>query len=140
VQLLIAKGADPDARAPDVDNSLTALEEASSRWPINIEILSALIDAGADVNKIARPKAYLPLLLAAAKGNMEAVQLLLKAEACPNLTSEDQEKVPQAAIRTWSIGLIELLLDAGADVNAPAGQGSVEQHSRAQQKGTTSTS
>jgi ankyrin repeat protein len=121
VQLPIAKGVNPDARAPDVDNSLTALEEASSRWPINIEILSALIDAGADVNKIACSKASLPLLLAAAKGNVEAVQLLLRAGACPNLISEDQETVRQVATRTWNVGLIELLLDAGADVNAPAG-------------------
>jgi ankyrin repeat protein len=121
VQVLLAKGADPNERAAQSRNSSMALEEALSRWSINIEIVSALVDAGADVNKTAHSNKPGLLRLAAIRGHVEAVQLLLKAGACINATSEDKTTVLRAAISTNNVDLIKILLDAGADVNASAG-------------------
>ena len=121
VLLLLANGADPNACATVCKHSSTALGYALSRWSINIDILSALINAGADVNKIARPRSAHPVRQAAAKSNAEAVQLLLEAGACINLTSEDKCTALQAASGTRNIDLIKILIGAGADVNAPAG-------------------
>ena len=121
VLLLLANGADPNTCANVYEKSSTALGYALSRWSINIDILSALINAGADVNKMARPGSAHPVRQAAAKSNAEAVQLLLEAGACINSTSEDKCTALQAASGTRNIDLIKILIGAGADVNAPAG-------------------
>ncbi|KAL2054392.1 hypothetical protein ABVK25_005140 [Lepraria finkii] len=121
VLLLLANGADPNACATLCEHSSTALGYALSRCSINIDILSALINAGADVNNIAHPRSAHPVRQAASKGNVEAVQLLLEAGACINSTSEDKRTALQAATGTRNIDLIKTLIGAGADVNAPAG-------------------
>lgn len=120
VLLLLANGADSNACATLYEDSSTALGYALSRWSINIDILSALINAGADVNNIAHPRSTHPVRQAASKGNVEAVQLLLEA-ACINSTSDDKHTALQAATGTRNIDLIKTLIGAGADVNAPAG-------------------
>ena len=124
VHTLIAEGADPNARAAESFKSyfsLTALEVAFARGSINIDIVSALISAGADVNKIARWENSYPLRLAALKRNVEAVKLLLQAGACIDLMSKDKKTALQAAVLRRNTDLIQILLDAGADVNTPAG-------------------
>ena len=121
VQLLLTKGANPNAHSENISIPSTALEEALSRWSINIDIISILLDAGADANKIARPRAHHPLRQAAANGCVEAVRMLLKAGARPDFTSEDKETVLQAAVESRNVDLIQILINAGADINAPAG-------------------
>jgi ankyrin repeat protein len=121
VQFLIAKGANPNERATDCEHPVTTLQQALFKTPINIDIVSALIGAGANANEIAHPKAFRPLRLAAAKRSVEAVQILLKAGACTALTSEDKDTALQAAVVRQNADLIQILLDAGADVNGPAG-------------------
>lgn len=98
---------------------------------INIYIVIALIDAGADVNKINYLNqghlvvSFVPLVHAATRGNLEIVQLLLKAGASIDLRSKDGEKdgetALQAAIQTRKFDLVQTLIDAGANINAPAG-------------------
>ena len=51
--------------------------------------------------------------MAAAAGNIQAVQLLLKAGA-------DESAALKDAITTRDIDLVKLLIEAGADVNTPA--------------------
>lgn len=106
---------------PLTEHPTTALQHALSGRYININIVSALIEAGADANEIARPHGIRPLRHAAAKGSVEAVQILLNAGACTILTSEDKDTALQAAVATQNADLIQILLDSGADVNAPAG-------------------
>ena len=120
VQLLLDKGANPNAQAKIDRRPSTVLEEALSGWPINIDIVSTLLEAGADANKIAHPRCN-PLRQAATQGSVEAVQLLLKAGARPDLILEDQETALQAAVKSRNIDLVEILIAAGADINAPAG-------------------
>lgn len=121
VQLLLAKGADPNAYAAAHKYSKTALEEAMRGFSVNVDIVKALIDAGADANNMNRPDAARPLVRAAAEGNVQVVHLLLKAGACTHSTSEDKETALQAAVGSRNVDLIQILIDAGADVNAPAG-------------------
>ncbi len=129
VQLLLAKGADPNARAISGTFSETALEEALTVSPTNVDVLIALIDAGVEVNKInyvSPNRPFVPLVNAATIGNLEIVQLLLKAGASIDLRSKDGEKdgetALQAAIHNRKFDLVQTLIDAGASVNAPAGR------------------
>ena len=137
VQLLLDNGADPNWRS--TRHKSTALEEElrggtrrfHKSWNvdsrIHIGINSALIDAGAHVDMNGGGM----LALAAKAGSVKAVKLLLDAGAQVNLMfSGDFERYetalqaavgledPQEAAAQWDI--IQLLMDAGADVNTPA--------------------
>jgi ankyrin repeat protein len=106
VRLLLDHGADLNACIPNKSPS-TPLGVALRGFDINLEIVSALIDAGADFN--GTPS----IQLAATAGNIQAVQLLLKAGA-------DESAALQDAIKTRDVDLIKFLIEVGADVNAPA--------------------
>ena len=121
VQLLLSRGANPNTHSENISESSTALEEALSRCFINVDMISILLDAGADANRVVHPCAHRPLRQAAARGCLEAVHMLLKAGARSNLTSEDKVTVLQAAVASRNVDLIKVLIDAGADINAPAG-------------------
>jgi ankyrin repeat protein len=130
-RILLANGADPNACVVPQKKLKTALEEALTPLQINIYIVIALIDAGADVNKINYLNqghlvvSFVPLVHAATRANLEIVQLLLKAGASIDLRSKDGEKdgetALQAAIQTRKFDLVQTLIDAGANINAPAG-------------------
>ncbi|KAL2036493.1 hypothetical protein N7G274_010759 [Stereocaulon virgatum] len=112
VQFLLEHGADPNACSPD-SSPCTPLQIALTEFDTNNEIASALIDAGAHVNRT-------PCIgLAARAGNLQAVQLLLKAGADVNSRLGDESTALQQAIAKCDADLIKLLIEAGADSNEP---------------------
>lgn len=124
VRLLLANGANPNGRASPYcrlgDLNRTALEEAVSNDPINVEIVYALIEAGANVEGSSMSNEFWPLGRAATKGDLRVVQMLLDAGADLNVpAAESQPTALQAAVERGNIRLVRYLLQRGADVNAP---------------------
>lgn len=89
------------------------------------EIVTALIEAGADVNK--GPATFVPLMIACDYGREELVQLLLEAGADPNLRVRGSPYRGETALRMactrGHMGIVRRLLAAGADPKVVAGDG-----------------
>ncbi len=100
------------------------------------ETARQLVQAGADVNQVTAGDQSSPLLVAVINGNYDLARDLLEAGADPNLVSDDGAGPLFAtlniewSLRTWYpqpamfrqqnttyLGLMELLLKAGADAN-----------------------
>lgn len=117
VHLLLANGASVNP-APGVKNpATTALGQALARVFVNEEIIEHLIAAGADVN---RGSIDHDLPLCAATRNFYLTKRLLNAGANVNGQRPGRATALQRACDRLNIDTVQLLLDAGADVNAPA--------------------
>jgi ankyrin repeat protein len=123
VRELLAQGANPNGHIEGADYRRTPLGEAAKNG--SPEILKALLDAGAEVDKptLEFPaRSITPLMLAAKAGHPEAVSALLKAGA--NVGARDTELVGGGATplhygaRTGNPEVLKLLIAAGADVSA----------------------
>jgi ankyrin repeat protein len=121
VQTLILAGADVN-----LEGVLgTALHAAAYRYT-GEKVVELLIDAGADVNKLAGQ--YGTALQAAAAGftdepsALEAVQILIRAGANVNLVGGVYGTALQAAAYSERPKIVEELVDAGADVNLVGGE------------------
>ena len=112
MQLLLARGGDPDARQSD---GATALHWAIYRE--DVEMVAVLIHGGASVNLTNRLGAS-PLYLAAKSGNNELISILLKAGANPDLALKIGETPLMTAARSGAIKGVEEIIAAGANVNA----------------------
>ncbi|KAK4694297.1 hypothetical protein P7C71_g3263, partial [Lecanoromycetidae sp. Uapishka_2] len=130
VQLLLAKGADPNGRAATHPCSKTAFVEALTTSPIDVDMVTALIEAGVDVNNISYPKylfnfdldgVIIPLIRMAWQGSVEIVRLFLEAGANVNLRLDNSATALQLAVDRRDNALIQIFIDAGADINASAG-------------------
>lgn len=112
VNLLLARGADPRAKGNE-----TLLLRAMD--PKNIEILKRLVDAGAWIKKPKDAPNWEGLVAEAVfRGNSEAVAYLLEHGADPNDTSELGGKTAlQLASGQGDVHVMQMLLDAGADIN-----------------------
>ncbi len=159
VQVVLAAGADVDARAPgdpgqgafeggaslataaeDVDDpeaqqlmkGLGALADASqgpSQLGVtaltaaiesgSVEVLGALIDAGADL--VGRGD-LTPLQFAAQQGDPEVVRALLDGDAAPDQPGEDDWTPMMSAAFEGFTDVVRILLDAGADPNKKSGR------------------
>ncbi len=106
--LLDAKGVDLNAQATNGD---TALMVAS--YKNNVEAVNALLAKGAAVNKAG----WTPLHYAAAAGNGEIVQILLKAGAQVNALSPNKTTPLMMAARSGKTDTMDLLEKAGANAN-----------------------
>jgi ankyrin repeat protein len=111
VKLLLDAGADPRATTNDGASALM--------WGArNGEIVDRLIDRGADVNaksKVGRT----PLIIAASyANNLDAVRALLAAGADVNAKDDSGTTPLVAAAVTRDLGLLQALLEAGADLHA----------------------
>jgi receptor-interacting serine/threonine-protein kinase 4 len=111
VQILLDHGANPSA----VDcEGRTPLHEGCGR---NTVILQKLIKAGADLNPRRMPRGLTPLYYEAWLGREDAVRILLEAGADPSIQTETGETILQRAIERSHTKVVQLLLDAGVDVN-----------------------
>ena len=129
VRLLVEAGADVNAAEGFGGN--TPLHEAVEQG--NGEIVKILVAAGADVNAEGS-MSRTPLSLAAEKGATEIMRILLRPglDAGTSADGEDKEAASTpsigsealfTAIENDDVEIVRLLIEAGTDVNAPAGFG-----------------
>ncbi|WP_341820965.1 ankyrin repeat domain-containing protein [Wolbachia endosymbiont (group A) of Myopa testacea] len=116
-------------KVPDVDRAVPDLHKASGKWTLllwaaengYIDIVEALINKGADVNKISQGR-YTPLSLAAQYGHVGVVRILINNGASVNVNLTNWTHSP---IHNASYGghkkVVELLLEGGVDVDAMEG-------------------
>lgn len=143
VQYLLEKGADPDARDSDgipvvgsavngghtnmvqwlvdakadvnvvyTQNKITPLHEAHP-YP---EIVRILLDHGADINK-GNVESRTALNFAIRVNNLAPVQVLLDAKTKPDINSATIYEDLRIVIHSGYVGIVEAMLEAGADVN-----------------------
>jgi ankyrin repeat protein len=109
-KFLLAKGAEVDAKKA---GELTALMLAASRG--HLETLQALLAAGAK-SDLEDESGRTALSFAAERGHLESVKTLLAAKADPNVG----KILPlHLAIHANAAGVVQSLLEAGADANRP---------------------
>ena len=115
VQILLRAGADPNWLYSEKDTTALVLAIDQS----NEKIVCLLLDAGADVNDFLLQQAVL-------RGNAPIVQELLRHGADPNLASSRDgdvgiwESPLVIAINEGQDEIVHMLLNSGADINAPA--------------------
>ncbi|KAG2016869.1 hypothetical protein GB937_006072 [Aspergillus fischeri] len=111
VQILLDHGANPSAA--DCEGR-TPLHEGFGR---NTVILQKLIKAGADLNARLMPRGLTPLYFEAYLGRADAARILLEAGADPSIQTVTGETILQRAIKGSHTEFVQLLLDAGVDIN-----------------------
>ncbi len=125
IGILLKNSADPNCeRGPASGGKYSALRDSIAEWP-NDEIAHMLIDAGADVNYIARQSdgSLIPVLNSAIyKQNVGITKLLLEKGADPNservLASGSKYSALADSIDVWpNDEIAAILIDAGADTN-----------------------
>ena len=102
-----------------------------------IEIVRALIEAGADVNIERDINRGTPLHIACFRGHLDIVRALIEAGADVNVASDTQNDTPlQIASFNGHIDLVRALIAAGADINA-VGPNNITALSLAKSRGHT---
>ena len=113
VRGLIARGADPDAAHGD---GFTALHWAVQQG--DVEIVTLLLDAGADVEARTRLGSHTPLHVASRSAQAAAVRALLAAGADARAVTATGATALHFAAGAGSDGAVAALLDHGADADA----------------------
>ena len=114
IQLLLDSGAQQDQEAQN--NALQSLA-----YDGKVEVISFLVDKGADVNAQGGEHGN-ALQAAAVNGKFEAIQLLLDKGADVNAQGGFYGNALQTAVIYGGIEATQLLLDKGADVNVQGGE------------------
>ena len=121
VTFLIKQGANVDLQ----DNyGKTALHYALGSLNFSFEILCCLIQKGADVNTGSNEK-LTPLMIAAEKGHINALTLLIKFGADVDLQDKNGKTAPHHAVYGSDVSceILSCLIGSGADVNAGTNNG-----------------
>lgn len=111
---LIEHGANP---ALSSELGATALHHVAGIG--NIELMEVLLSTGVEVDS--QSDAGTPLVWAAGHGQQDALKLLLKHKADPNIETDDGITPLLSAVAAGSLPCLELLIQAGAKVNITAG-------------------
>lgn len=113
---LLAKGADPGQAGTE---GLPLC--AAAAWD-RVEVISALLEAGADVNGV-EADGWQPLLWAAANGNADAARTLIEAGASVEAANTNGDTPLTLAARRGALGVVRVLLEAGASPETYDGDG-----------------
>ena len=118
---LIEHGANVDLQD---ENGNTALHHTLYGSDVSCEILSCLTGSGADVNGVNKVK-HTPLMIAAIRGHINALTLLIKHGADVDLQDSDGYKALHFAVYGSDISseMFSCLIGIGADVNARTNNG-----------------
>jgi ankyrin repeat protein len=121
VRLLLDAGANPNTHDEQCEAGKTPLRTAITGYRSDLEIAEMLIKRGADVNTHTDTYGSWTLLTEAVRdGDIDAVRVLLAAGARVNDVGD--ETALQIAVTGYEFDeIVQLLLDAGADVDCPAG-------------------
>jgi uncharacterized protein len=119
VDALLKSGADPNAVRPESGDTPMMLAARAG----HVEVVRALIARGAKVDHVESVRRQTALMWAAAEKHPRVVKLLLEAGANPHVVSSTKISPLMFAIRAGDRESTRILLDAGVDVNAPAGDG-----------------
>ncbi|PWA75248.1 ankyrin repeat family protein [Artemisia annua] len=85
----------------------------------HVELMELLLSVGVDVDS--QSDSGTPLVWAAGHAQQEAVKLLLKHKADPNIETDDGVTPLLSTVAAGSLPCLELLIEAGANVNITAG-------------------
>jgi ankyrin repeat protein len=110
VRLLLSRSADPNLTA---QNSMKVRALHAAAAARSLSIVSALIDAGSDVNA-PQEAGFTPLHEAAATGQLDLARLLLDRGAEVNAKTEDGRTALALARKANEAAMIELLVSRGA--------------------------
>lgn len=117
VEMLLAAGADVNAQSEHFSSALyTAAREG------NENLVQLLLNAGADVNALTGKHSGSALYIAAGKGAVKVVEQLLTAGADPNIQGGRYWYPLYYAARGGHSRIVQLLVDARADVNSKIGR------------------
>ncbi|KAK9062275.1 hypothetical protein SSX86_019461 [Deinandra increscens subsp. villosa] len=111
---LIEHGANPSLSS---ELGATALHHVAGTG--HIELMELLISCGVDVNS--QSESGTPLIWAAGHGQQDALNLLLKYNADPNIETDDGITPLLSTVAAGSLQCLDLLVQAGAKVNIIAG-------------------
>jgi ankyrin repeat protein len=111
---LLEHGANPSIPS---DLGATALHHSAGIG--DIELLRSLLSKGVDVDS--QSDAGTPLIWAAGHGQQDAVKVLLEHHANPNAETDDNITPLLSSVAAGSLACLELLIQAGANVNISAG-------------------
>ena len=98
---------------PDFPSLVQTLETERLRWTLSLSRLEAkakLVERGLEVSNSA-------FIETVEKGDLVSCELFLQAGFSPDLTNKKGVTVLGLAVRSCHIGVLRLLLDAGADIN-----------------------
>lgn len=118
-ELCLGWGAPPDTRDPVTGNTVWHLAAAAGH-ATTLELLITKLDAAAVNEQLAMPNAdgRTPLLLATRHGHVEAVTVLCRAGADPNLSLPTFAPPLFCAIENRRVACARALLDVGANPNS----------------------
>ena len=119
IEILMKAGADVNAGYHFTDEKLTPLADVVKHG--TLEILSILIEAGADLNM--GSGRYFPLHVAALHGRFKAAKVLTAAGANVNKRDDFGETPLHASLTFFSQGCFNLMIKLGADVNIASDKG-----------------
>ena len=114
IKVLLNTGADPNAADADGNTCL----HYTARNDCCTEILQTIISHGADVNATDKKKVT-ALMLACAKGNEDAINVLLDAGTYPNIADANGDTcLHYTARKEFCTEILQSIITHGADVNA----------------------
>ena len=114
IDILLNEGADPSIVNANRDVCLTVATDRS----LSKDLLQPLIDHGANVNAT-NNKNVTALMIACWKGNVDAINVLLKAGADSSIANANRDTcLTVATDRCLSKDLLQAIIDHGAEVNA----------------------
>lgn len=136
VKLLLKAGANPNATDGNTDSillesllgnpytSFLSWDSRLDRFPVigesRVEVVKALIEAGADPKDRDRSNGTNVLMLAAGQGHTDLMKLLIQKGANVNSPNAYGDTPIMYAARRGSIAAVKVLLENKAKVNAPA--------------------